>query len=225
MSDWDFDRVVDIFDEVDEDVRRERMQAAAKRYGPFVGGAVVLIVGAVAAYTFWQQQQQNAAGEAGAAFLAAARAQQAGLAAGEAGKGEAFAELAASGPGGYSALARFKLAEALAASGDAAAAIEALNAVETTEAPARYKDLARLLALGLRSYTESAENLLPLVEPMAAPGEPWRWIAEEQAAMLEWKLGRLDAARARLKALGADLSAPQGLRARAAAALTALPEG
>ncbi|MGZ0190537.1 MAG: tetratricopeptide repeat protein, partial [Alphaproteobacteria bacterium] len=69
------------------------------------------------------------------------------------------------------------------------------------------------------------ETLLPLVEPFAAAGEPWRALAQEQAAMLEWKLGRLDAARTRLESISKDVSAPVGLRARADAALTALPKG
>lgn len=213
--------MVDIFDEVDEEVRRERMAAAARRYGPFVGGGVVVVLAVVAGLTFWRQYQETQRQDAGATFLSAARAQQAEPTAGR----DAFQELAAEGPAGYQLLARFKEAEALAAAGDRKEAIDALNAVEGLEAPERYKALARVLALGLRSYNEKPEALLPLVEPLTAPGQPWRALAVEQAAMLEWKLGRLDAARARLQGLSADLDAPQGVRARAAAALTALPEG
>lgn len=213
--------MVDIFDEVDEDVRRERMQALAKRYGPVATGALALIIGGVAAYTFWTQHQQSKAREAGGAYLAAARSMQSDAD----GSAAAFAELAASGPEGYPLLARFKYAEALAAKGDRKAAIDALNGVETLDAPDRYKELARFMALNLRSYDEGAEALLPLMEPLAAPGRPWRALAQEQAALMEWKLGRLDAARARFMALSGDMSAPSGLRGRAEAALTALPEG
>lgn len=213
--------MVDIFDEVDEEVRRERMQAAAKKYGPIVGGAVALLIAGVGGFTFWQNQQVANREDAGAAFLAAARAQQSELSAGQ----NAFSELAEDGPAGYPTIARFKQAEALAAAGDRAGAVAALNGVETLETSDHYKELARLLAIGLRSYDESPETLLPLVEPLAAPGRPWQALAIEQAAMLEIKLGELDAARARLEALSADLAAPNGVRERAAAALTALPEG
>lgn len=213
--------MVDIFDEVDEDVRRERMQALAKRYGPIVGGGLTLVIVAVGALTFWRQYQADQQAEAGARYLEAARAQVADSTAGR----DVFQDLTADGPAGYPLLARFKHAEALAAAGDRKGAIATLNEAEAIDGPERYKELARLMALGLRSYDESPETLLPLVEPLAAPGRPWRPLAQEQAAMLEWKLGRLDAARARFEALSADLSAPVGVRARADAALTALPKG
>lgn len=211
--------MVDIFDEVDEDVRRERMQTMAKRYGPLVGGSVVLVIAVVAGLTFWRQHQREAAEEAGAAYLAAARTLPADRTAAE----DAFADLAAEGPGGYPLLARLKQAEALAADGKRDAAVEVLNGVESLDAPDRYKALARLLALGLRSYAEDPATLLPLVDEMAAPGKPWRALASEQAAALEWKLGKVAEARARWEALAADLAAPQGVRSRAEAALAALP--
>lgn len=217
----DFGHVVDIFDEVNEDVRRERMQALAKRYGPWGTGAVVLIIGAVAAVTFWNQRQETKTREAGASFLAAARAQQTD----PGGASATYGDLAATGPAGYALLARFKYAETLADKGDRKGAIDALNGAEQAEGPERYKELARLMALNLRSYDESPESLLPLVEPLAAAGRPWRLLAMEQAAMLEWKLGKLAEARKRLETISADLEAPAGLRARAEAALTALPEG
>lgn len=219
-ANWDTGHVVDIFDEVDEDVRRERMRQAAKRYGPIGIAVLVLAIGGVGGTTFWKQHQLEAKQTAGAQFVAAVRAQHETPGAGQA----TFSALAEEGPGGYPVLARLKLAESLAQSGDRAGAIAALNGVESLEAPERYKELARLLALGLRSYTEAPETLLPLVEPLTAPGRPWRALAIEQAAMLEWKLGRLPAARARLETISKDLNAPIGLRARADAALSAIPE-
>ncbi len=213
--------VVDIFDEVDEDVRRERMQAMAKKYGPVVGGAVVLVIVAVAGVTFWRDYELGQRQQAGATFLDASRAQQADRTVGV----DAFGRLAAEGPAGYPLLARFKQAEAAAAAGDRDTALAALNGVDAMEAPERYKALARLLALGLRSYEEGAEALLPLVEPLAAEGQPWRPLALEQAAMLEWKLGRYADARKRLETLLADPATPGGTRRRAEAVLTALPEG
>jgi len=220
-TDRDICHVVDIFDEVDEDVRRERMQALTKRYGPLLGGGVAVILVVVAGLTFWRQHQEQAAQEAGAAYLAAARVLQQDQEAGEA----AFAEIAAEGPAAYPVLARFKQAEALAAAGGRGAALDVLNGIESLDTQERYKELARLLALGLRSYEESPETLLPLVEPLAAPDRPWRAMALEQAAALEWKMGLKAAARARWEMLSKNVDTPSGVRARAEAALAALPEG
>ena len=64
LSEWGKLQVVDIFDEVDEDVRRERLNLIAKKYGPFLGAAVALVIGAVAVFTFWQQHQEAQIGRA-----------------------------------------------------------------------------------------------------------------------------------------------------------------
>ena len=213
--------MVDIFDEVDEDVRRERMQAMAKRYGPILGLVVTLIIGGVAAFTFWKQYQADARLEAGAAFIVASDAIEADPAASAA----TFGDLVADGPAGYPVLASFKQAEALTAAGDRKGALDVLNGVEAMEAPVRYKHLARLQALSLRSYDEDPATLLPLYEELAASGAPWRAMALEQAGMIEWSLGREVDARKRFEAISADISAPVALRSRADAALTALREG
>lgn len=214
--------MVDIFDEVDEDVRRERMQQAAKKYGPIVGFFVVLVIAGVAGTTLWREYQANQAAAAGDAYLAAGalladdKAQEAAT---------AFAAIPDEASDGYAALARMREAEAHEKAGDRKAALQALYAVESLETPERYKELATLLALGLRSYEEDPATLLPLVEPLTAADRPWRALANEYAAMLEWKLGKLDAAKARLEAISADTTAPIGLRTRADAALTAFPKG
>ena len=214
--------MVDIFDEVDEDVRRERMQESAKKYGPIVGFVVVLVIAGVAGTTLWREHQANKAAEAGNAYLAAGALLAEDKAAEAA---TAFAAIPDDSGDGYAALARMREAEAHEKAGNRAAALQALHAVEALEAPERYKELAKLLALGLRSYNEDAATLLPLVDPLSAPGRPWSALANEYAAMLEWKLGKLDAAKARLQAISADTSAPMGLRTRADAALTAFPKG
>ncbi len=214
--------MVDIFDEVDEDVKRERMQQAAKKYGPIVGFVAVLVIGGVAGTSLWRDYQASQAEAAGDAYLAAGallaedKATEAAT---------AFAAIPNEAGDGYAALARMREAEAHEKAGDRKAALQALYAVEALEAPERYKELAKLLALGLRSYEEDASTLLPLVEPMTGAGRPWRALANEYAAMLEWKLGKLDAAKARLEAISADTTAPMGLRTRADAALTAFPKG
>ena len=214
--------MVDIFDEVDEDVRRERMQQSAKKYGPIVGFFVVLVIAGVAGTTFWREYQESQAAAAGDAYLAAGallaedKAQEAAT---------AFAAIPNDAGDGYAALARMREAEAHEKAGNRKAALQALHAVESLEAPDRYKELATLLALGLRSYEEDPATLLPLVEPLTAEGKSWRALANEYAAMLEWKLGKLDAAKARLEAISADTTAPIGLRTRADAALTAFPKG
>jgi hypothetical protein len=58
--------VVDIFDEVDEELRAERAQQLLKRYSGLIIAAVLLIVAAVGgwqAWNWWQAKQDVAAGQ------------------------------------------------------------------------------------------------------------------------------------------------------------------
>lgn len=219
LSEWGKLQVVDIFDEVDEDVRRERLNLIAKKYGPFLGAAVALVIGAVAVFTFWQQHQEARSADAGAGFLAAVR--QEVLTPGS--SASSFAKVIEEGPDGYGVIARIKQAEALAASGDRSGAIQILEATSAEDAPQRYKILAQLLSISLKSYDEKPEVLLALVEPMTVSGHPWRIFAVELAAALEWKLGQVDDARKRLTYLSSDVSVPASMRARAEMALNGLP--
>jgi len=86
--------VSDIFREVDEEVRRERLEQLWKRYGSYITAAALVVVACVGAwrgYLYWEERK---AAEAGAAYEAAS-----GLAdAGKHSEAEAaFAKLASEG--------------------------------------------------------------------------------------------------------------------------------
>ena len=70
--------MADFIDEVDEEVRRERMQSLWKRWSPLIVGAVVLLLVAVAGWQFWQNYRADKAAAASAAFTAALNEAQAG---------------------------------------------------------------------------------------------------------------------------------------------------
>ena len=212
--------VVDIFDEIDEDVRKERLNAVAKKYGPFFGGVVALIIGSVAAVTFWEQHKEAKSADAGTSFLSAVRDETVNPGSGA----SSFAQVAEEGPAGYGVLARIKQAESLAASGDRAGAIQVLDLAKSVDAPERYTALASILSLSLRSYDEKPEELLPLVDTLTVSDHPWRLFAIELAAALELKLGRFNDARKRLNIISSDASAPVSMRARAEMMLSGLPE-
>ena len=92
----------ELFDEVDEELRREQLKKLWDRYSIFIIGAAFLIVAGVAGwrgYTYWEGKR---AAEAGAAFeVAVALADQNKHAEAEA----AFTKLAAEAPSGSISIA------------------------------------------------------------------------------------------------------------------------
>jgi hypothetical protein len=63
--------VSDIFQEVDEEVRREQLKKLWDRYGNYVVVAAFLVVAAVAAWRAYSWWEAKKAAESGAAFEAA----------------------------------------------------------------------------------------------------------------------------------------------------------
>ncbi len=95
--------MTDIFQEVDEEVRRDKAAEFWRKYQNYIIGAALLVVLASAGFRYWQYEKEKAAQAAGDQL-------QAAIAAFDAGKpNEAFgglAKLAAEAPGGYRILAQ-----------------------------------------------------------------------------------------------------------------------
>ena len=111
----------DIFNEVDEEVRREKLQKLWDRHqGLIIGGAILIVVavGGWRGYEWWQAKQ---AAEAGGAFQVAMTLSAEGK---HAEAEAAFAKLAEKGVAGYRDLARLQAAGELVQR-DSKAAVEA----------------------------------------------------------------------------------------------------
>jgi hypothetical protein len=200
-------------DEVTEEVRRDRLFAAFRRYGWIGGVLVVLIVGG-AAFNEWQKARAEARAEAfGDAVL---DAQDLGDPADRA------ASIAAA-PADGGQLAIQKLLLAADPQGDREGTIAALTALAADASqPQVYRDLATLrLVLVAGADMPLAERRAAL-EAMAASGRAFRLLAQEQLAYLLIEEGKPDEAIAGLSALMQDQAAPAGLRSRAAQMITAL---
>lgn len=209
--------------EVQEELRRERMQQLWNRYGTYFLVAAVGILAAVAGTRYYIDSKAAAAAAAGAAFdKALALASQSKPADSLA----AFDDLAKSGPKGYAALARLQVAAAHLKAGDKAKAAEALKLLaEDGAADSTLKSLAALqlasLKVGDGAFTE-VENRL---NDLAADTSPFRANARELIALGALKAGRTDTARAALEQILADPGAPQGARNRAQVLLSGIVAG
>lgn len=219
--------MVDIFDEVDEELRADRAEALFKRYLPHILAGATLIVAGTAGWQgwkWWEARRDQAAATAFVATMRAADALPADAAApARIQVAEEFQKLAADAPTGYRALARLRAAALRAAGGDLAGALTLWNEVASDSAvDAILRDYAALVWVQHQVDRGDPGMLQARIVPLTAPGNPWRAMATETAALVDLRAGRADQARAALKALAADTTAPDGVRARANGLLTQL---
>jgi hypothetical protein len=215
--------VVDIFDEVDEELRAERAQQLLKRYAGLIVALAVLIVAAAGgwqAWRWWQARQDVAAAQR---YLAAMALTQSPAAAARPDVTADFDALARSAPDGYRTLARFQAAALMAQHGDLKGAAGLWNDIATDgTADPLLRDLASLLWCQHQIDTADPSLLEARLKALAEPGNAWRPLAQEQLALLDLRQGKTDAAKTALGKLAQDITAPNGVRERAAALLARL---
>lgn len=200
-------------DEVTEEVRRDRLFAAFRKYG-WIGVLVVLGIVGGAGWNEWQKAQATARAQGfGDALLEAL----------DMGGAEERRAAMADVPADGAQLALRGLMLASDPAADKAAALAALDAVIADPAtPEAYVDVARLRRVLVAGAEMPLADRRTMLEAISAPGRAFRTLAAEQLAYLLIEEGKTDEAIAALSALMQDQEATQGLRARAGQVITAL---
>jgi hypothetical protein len=203
--------VSDIFQEVDEEVRREQFQKLWQRYQAYVIAAAVLIVLAVAgwrAYDWWEIKQ---AAEAGAAFEAAiALSEQGKHAEAEA----AFSKIAADTTTTYRPLSLVRAAAELAQTDRAAAVAAYDKIVANSSVGPELRDLAGLRAGALLIDSGSFADARQRLEPLAGADHTFRHTARELLALAAWRVGDTAAAKQWIETINTDPRTPPDERGR-----------
>jgi hypothetical protein len=205
----------DIFREIDEELRQERLEKLWKDYGKYaIAGAVVLVLG-VAAFRGWQEYRGKQREAESAQFMAAASL----MAENKDKEAEAlFAALATKADDTYGALARFEQAALKAKAGDAAGAIALYDALAKDgglSQPLRDVALLQVVMHAMDRPDADAKALSARLEPLIANRGPWRSSASELAGLLALRSGDTAKARERFKSIADDGDAPANVRARA----------
>jgi hypothetical protein len=200
-------------EEVTEEVRRDRLFGLFRKYG-WIGGVVVLALVGGAAWTEWTKSRAEARAEVfGDAILDALdlgtpEERRVGLA-------------AVPADGEQSALLQLILATN--PDEDRAATLAALDQVAANAAlPATYRDLAVLRRVLVAGAEVPLADRRAALEPIAAPGRPYRPLAAELLAYLLVEEGKTDEAIAAMLALIEDQQASGALRQRLSQMVTAL---
>ena len=210
----------ELFDEVDEDVRRDQLKKLWEQYSIYIIAGALLIIASVGGWRGYQYVEARKAAEAGAAFDKAAELSEANK---HTEAEAAFADLAAKGPSGYRVLARLRMATEVANRDTAAAAklFDEISADRSVDVAAQ--ELARMRAAQLLLETNSYPNMKQRLEAAAAPGATFRHTARELLALSAWRANDAAATRQWLDLIANDGETPPSLRSRAEALQALLP--
>jgi hypothetical protein len=212
--------VSELFDEVDEEVRRDQLKKLWDKYSIFIIAAALLIIAAVGGWRGYQYVEAKKAAEAGVAFNRAVELS-------EQGKHEdaekAFADLAAKAPYGYRLLSRFHLAAELASRDPKAGAKMFDDLAADSSVGVEQQELARIRAAGLLVDSAPYADMKQRLEPDTVPSATFRHSARELLALSAFHANDTTAARLWLDQISADNETPPSLRSRAEALQALLP--
>ncbi len=210
----------ELFDEVDEEVRRDQLKKLWDQYSIYFIAGALLIIAAVGGWRGYQYLEAKKAAEASAAFDAALDlSEQNKHTEAEA----AFDKIAATAPAGYRMLARLRAAAEVATRDPRAGARMYDDIAGDRSIGTEQQDLARIRAAGLLLDTESYPNMLQRLESATKPDATFRHTARELLALSAWRANDTTAARQWLDMIASDGETPSAMRSRAEALQALLP--
>ena len=210
----------ELFDEVDEEVRREQLKKLWDKYSIYIVAGLILIIAAVAGWRGYEYLEAKKAAEAGAAFDKAVELSDANK---HAEAEAAFADLVAKAPFGYRTLSRLRLAAEIA-NRDAQAAAKMYDEIAADRSVGvADQDLARIRAAQLLLESISYPTMKERLEAAAAPNATFRHTARELLALSAWRANDAAATRQWLDMIANDGETPPSLRSRAEALQALLP--
>jgi hypothetical protein len=199
--------------EVDENLRRDQARDFLKKNGPWIVGAILLFLAAIAGWLYWQDRQRKQA-EAETERLNTVMAQ---IGSGQlAGADTQLAPLAAADTEGVSAAARLTRAALALQKSDRKTATDEYRAVMDEKGLAQpYRDLAIVRLTALEFDQMKPADVVARLKPLSVAGNPWFGSAGEMTAMALLKMGRKDEAGRLFAAIAADKTVPDTIRSRA----------
>lgn len=213
--------IENLIEEVDEDLRKDRALALARRYGPYAVALALGIIIAVAGVIAWRHYQAERELERATVYTQALDA----INRGDAEESQRLLnEVTSVAPGsGYGILARFQDAAVKARAGDAAGAAAIYDGISSdTRVDPLFRDLGSVLyALSSLDSADPAQ-LAGRLTPLAEGRGPWRYTAMEASAFVALRSDDKDRARDLFSRIANDPRAPEESRSRAAAMASTL---
>ena len=199
--------------EVDENLREDRLRDFGKRYGGWIVGGILLFLGAVGGWLYWQDREikkAQAQSETLAAIYADIAAQKV------ANVPQRLKPLEESSNEIVSATARLTRAAVALESNDRQTALAQYKSLADDKGmPKPYRDLATVRAVALEFDSLKPEQVVERLAPLTKKGEPWFGSAGELTAMAYLKQGQKAKAGRLFAEIAADQQVPPTIRTRA----------
>ena len=210
----------EIFNEIEEDIRRDRLKKLWDKYSIFLVAGAFAIVVSVGGWRIYDHFEMKNSIAVGAEFDKAVELAEANK---HAEAEAAFVKVAAGASGGYRELARLRAA-AEAGAVDPQAGVKAFDLIiKDTGAATSVQELARVRAAALLVDTSPYDAMLARLETAAAPGAVYRHTARELLALSAWRATDAASTRRWTDMIIADAETPPSLRSRAEALQALLP--
>lgn len=205
----------DVFREVDEDYRRERMAVFWRRYGALVIAIAALAMVAAGAFDYLHRKAEAEKAVQTADLNALIGAAVPGN---EVKAADALAAYAAKADEAHATLARMIEASLRQRAGNLDGAVKIYHQIaDDNSVEADLRDLA-IVRLGYIAVDQpKPEPLIPRLGPIAGKEGPWRYSAKEVIALLTARAGQRESAATMLSDLARDPGAPPDLAERARA--------
>lgn len=215
--------MVDVFDEVEEQLRSDRYRTLALKALPWIGAATVAVVIGVGGYWGWTSYQDKEAAKASETYQAALETMSRDGAA----KGySAMETVSKGGARGYRALALMHMGGIRLDEGKTAEAVGYFDEAAKLSSDPVIGDLARLKSALALMDTASFKDIEARLMPLAGEKSPYRVNAKEALAFAKLQAGDPKGAREDFSVLANLLdNNSEGVRQRAQAAMQIIDSG
>jgi hypothetical protein len=214
--------VVDVFEQVEEELRSDRYKRLARTWLPIVGGLLLIALIAALAWWGWQSLETSKADKASIAYERGLESLEANN---PTGADAAFKQAAEEGNGAYKAMALMQRAGvALEANRTADALAHLDEAARSTRDPL-IADAAALKAAWVAMDSAPLADLESRLTPLIKDGRPYSAFAAEALAMARLQHGQADKARESFVLLKNGLDTPPVVARFADLAISSIDAG
>ena len=214
--------MVDVFEQVEEELRSDRYKRLARTWLPVVGGILLVALIAALAFWGWDSLQTSKADKASVAYERGLESLEANN---PVGADAAFTQAAKDGNGAYKALALMQRAGIAVQANRIADAVAHLDDAAKASRDPLIADSAALKAAWLVMDTASLEDIEGRLAPLTDAKRPFSAFALEAQALARLQHGKAAEAREILVVLKNGLDTPEVVSQRADLTINAIDAG